>query len=623
MTRSLSLGLIFLSAPCLAGLLSTTLSAQSTNETASPPHQLPAYKVETLLVANQEPAGVMNMPVSALRYEPRVDLQTRNFAEAQADIAIRGGIFESSGFSIGALTLYDPQTGHYFAEVPVAPAMLGGPVVRTGAENAWRGFNATVGTVGYAWRPIENRGQLTVGAGQSGFNGQSFYEGRVYPREIFGGQFAADVEWARSTSDGSVAYGDHDFQRVAGRIQHRTAQHQTDVFAGYQAKFFGWPNLYTPFGVNETENLQSILFALNHRWTGEAGNEVELGAYYRRNRDDYEYNRLVPGQFNPYQHTTIVRGAALQGRRQFEGFGLKYSAQLMGDSLASTSLTAGPSAGRTFLKLALVPEKTFGSTTVSAGLAYDETNRGKHDLSPVARMQWDRREGQRFYVEYSEATQLPTYTATKSNPNAGLFRGNPTLGRETSRNLEIGTSLKAGGWRIEAAVFHRYDDDLVDWTYTQPPANSTSNPSRSANPVDIRAAGLEVIAIKRSSKYDLVLGYTWLQKDADYRLANLDASFYALNFPIHRLTAALTVRLGQGWEIRSDNEFRVQEKNIIRRIGGDRAVISTFGLHYLPPSVRGLELSVVVDNLWDSDFQELPAVPAAPRQWSGSITYRW
>lgn len=609
------------------GLATFLICSSLTAQEAAPVTLLPAYTVTTGLVANQEPVGSLNMPVSALRFEPRVDLQGRNLAEAQADIAIRGGIFESSGFRVGALSLYDPQTGHYFAEVPVAPAMLESPSIQTGLANALSGFNATVGTVAFGWRPIEQRGEVSYGVGDSGFNRQSFYEALVYPRKFLGGQFAADVEWARSESDGSIPFGDHNFQRVGGRIQHRTAQTQTDLFAGYQTKFFGWPNLYTPFDVDETENLQTVLVALNHRWTGEAGSRMEFGAYYRRNRDDYEYSRQTPGMFNPYQHTTWVRGAALHGLQQFADFGLNYSAQFMSDGLKSTSLTFGAPDKRSFLKLVLAPEKTIkladGSLTVRGGLAYDDANRAKDTVSPLARLQWDASSGQQYYLEYSEATQLPTYTALKSSPTSGLFRGNPNLGRETSRNLELGLNAKVAGWKLDAAVFYRWDDDLVDWTYTAPPIGSTSNPSRSANAVDIGAFGLETVAVRRTKNYDLVLGYTYLHKNADYRLVAVDASFYALNFPIHRLTAALTWRLGAGWEIRSDNEYRIQEKNVLRRIGGDSAVISTLGLHYLPPSMRGWEFSVLVDNLWDSDFQELPAVPASPRQVAASVSLRW
>jgi hypothetical protein len=39
--------------------------------------------------------------------------------------------------------------------------------------------------------------------------------------------------------------------------------------------------------------------------------------------------------------------------------------------------------------------------------------------------------------------------------------------------------------------------------------------------------------------------------------------------------------------------------------------------------LRGVELSLLVDNMWDSDFQEVPAVPAARRQFSAGAIWRW
>ena len=104
---------------------------------------LPELTVYSPRVANQSPVATFAMPVSALRFEPRVDLQTRNFAEGQADVTIRGGIFENTGFSVGAVSLFDPQTGHYFAEVPISPAMLRAPEIITGADLSLRSTNAT------------------------------------------------------------------------------------------------------------------------------------------------------------------------------------------------------------------------------------------------------------------------------------------------------------------------------------------------------------------------------------------------------------------------------------------------------------------------------------------------
>src|SRR5450432_3929727 len=153
--------------------------------------ELTVYSSE---VANQEPVGTFAMPVSALRFEPRVDVQARNLAEGQADIAIRGGIFENTGIRLGALSLYDPQTGHYFAEIPVAPAMLGAPAVLTGAANAAGATNATTGTVAYGWRPVRTGGALSAAAGNYATSHEEIYLGQLSDTRVLGARLGADVD---------------------------------------------------------------------------------------------------------------------------------------------------------------------------------------------------------------------------------------------------------------------------------------------------------------------------------------------------------------------------------------------------------------------------------------------
>jgi outer membrane receptor protein involved in Fe transport len=252
-----------------------------------------------------------------------------------------------------------------------------------------------------------------------------------------------------------------------------------------------------------------------------------------------------------------------------------------------------------------------------AGASYDDTNRDAAALSPMVAIELVQAQGDRFYLNYAESSQVSTYTALNSNPVAGLFRGNANLGREISRNLETGFDFRLLGWRVESAFFYRRDDQLTDWTFTR------GVTARTANAVDIATWGGELVAIRQTPRYRLVLGYTRLSKEAHYGAANIDASFYALNFAEHRLTAAMMLRLGAGWELRVDNEFRVQAKNLLRFVGGDQAWGAAAGLYYLPPRLRGVEFSALVDNLWDSDFQQVPGVPAARRQYSVGVAYRW
>lgn len=583
--------------------------------------KLPEFLVTEARVANDEPAGTMAMPVSALRYEPRADVQTRNFAEAQADVSVRGGLFESTGVRVGAAALSDPQTGHYVFELPIAPEMLRAPVVQTGLDNAQRGFNAGTGTVEFAWSPLRTGGRVSVAAGENGYRRASLYG--TAARAIDGTQnvLGGDVAVARSRSDGAVPFGDHDFERANGRLQWRTARTQTDAFVGYQRKFFGWPNLYTPFGFNETENLQTVLALVNHSWRDAHGNEFDAAAFYRRNKDDYEFNRAVPGASNPFQHATWLRGVDVAGRLQFAEAAVRYSLDVVHDNLESTALTFGRFNDRTLSKATLVSEIVTalgnGQLVSRAGAAFDHSDRDGSAWSPLVGFAWSNPTNQTVRFEYSETTQLPSYTALNSNAAAGLFRGNPNLGRSRARNLELGASTEWRGWTLEAAAFRRWDDRLVDWTFR------TGVIARTANPVDTVTDGFDILATHRGPHLDVALGYAWLRKRSDYGTALVSASFYALNFPEHRATAAVRWRVGGGFELRSDNEYRVQVPNVLRTIGGDDAVLSSLGLYYLPPRWRGWEFSVLVDNVWDSDFQEVPAVPASPRQWAAAVAFRW
>ncbi len=577
-------------------------------------------------VALQEPTVTVAAPVSALRFEPQVDVQARSFAEGQADVTIRGGTFENTGFVVGALPLYDPQTGHYAAEIPVSPHMLGAPDVRVGAEQAAAGFNATAGGVVYGWRPIRTGGAVSVGAGGDDLARGELYSGAAGELGDSGYMVGADVAVAASQGDGTRPGGDHDFNRYNGRVQLVKGGAQTDFFAGYQSKNFAWPNLYaarnqaTPLR-DERERLQTKLFVLNHRSTlGTDGDYVQAGAYHRGNRDDYR----IPAFGFVARHQTVVRGVALEGRNTItQATALRYTAGVVDDDLDSTSLTFGDFMSRTQGYGSLAGERTvsLGETrdlVLTAGVRYDESNRDGSELSPLARAELRQDTGalRTVYLSYDEATQVATYQALNASPG-GLFGGDPDLGRATTANLELGATAEAAGWALRAAVFAREDDELLDYVYD--PGNPLS--SRVATAVDLETVGAEFFARRNWERFELLLGYTFLHKDDDYTASDT-ASFYALNFAEHRFTLGAVARLGGGFELRMDNELRRQEENTLRQGGRDN-VETALGLYYFVPCVKGLVLNAQVENLWDTDYQDVPLVPSSGRAWSVGASYVW
>lgn len=620
---------------CLLGFSTLVLRAE-TGSTEAGPVELPPVTVYSPRVANQEPVGTFAMPVTALRFEPLVDVQTRNFAESQADITIRGGTFENTGLSVGALPIYDPQTGHYLAELPVAPAMLGAPSVRTGAENSFGGWGGTAGSVAYGWQPIQTGGFASIAAGDNDLFRSEVYSGYQSDKKLVGRTVAVDASAAYSESEGTRTFGDHEFTRYNARLQLADAASQTDFFVGKQEKKFGWPNMYaarnfsTPIR-EEREDLETQLLVLNHAVTiGADGDYFAVGGYLRRNKDHYAIP--VFGPATDSYHVTDVSGLALDGRAHVaEKTALLYRAGVIADEIGSNKLVVGPVNGRyddrTQYYTGLFAEHTVNAANnrdwvFTAGGNYDDSNRDAGAFSPTVKVATltPKSVVQSLYVSYAESTQLPTYTTLNNNNVAGLFIGDRNLDRATAKNLELGAGASAGLWQLKSAVFFRRDNDLVDWTYDATGLSTPGLTSRQAGAVDVDTLGVELVARRDYRFIELVLGYMFLHKDDD--LASNRGSFYALDYAEHRFTAAAIARLGAGFELRMDNEYRLQADNALRR-GSEHPLLSSVGLYYAVPRAKGLTLFGQVDNLWDVEYEDVPLVPGSPREYSFGARYAW
>jgi len=613
--------------PALLFSLSPFASASDDNNVSNAvTKEIEKITVEGSTTANTKPVGTFGSPVSNLEYDPRVDLQSRNMAEAQADVTIRGGIFENTGFRIGSATLLDPQTGHYFAEIPIAQEMLSNASVLTGADNALLGVNSSVGTVSRDWTQIKTAGSASIGAGNNSFNLQRIHSGvSMALADSPGWTLGLEGEFSRSESDGTIDNGDHDFQRVSGRIQLVGPSSQTDLFFGSQDKFFGWPNMYTPFNVNETEDLETKLLIVNHKQEYAKNSTFEISAYYRNNKDHYVFSRENPDVFQAF-HETDVKSIAFSGRHaQTPLFALNYSAQFIADSIESTTLENNFTS-RNYYKFSVLPEylmelKDDQTLTFRLGAAFDDTNRDDSQASLIGDITWDvvnaDDTSQTIYLSYAQASQVAGYTAIGGSNTGGLFRSNYNLERETTKNIELGLALDRDTWRLDSAIFYRQDKDLTDWTYS---LNSTS--ARSANPVDIDTLGVELLAVKRFENTEIITSYTFLEKSEDYGAADIDASFYALNFPDHRVTLGVIWHPTDIVEVRVDNEWRKQEENTLRN-GDDDALFTHLSLKISPSQIKGLDIVLAADNLWDESFEEVPGTPGRGEQYTISATYSW
>ena len=627
---------------CLGLTLGGTVIAQEVPTSTEEDHIEQALSLPTLIVSGQEtanlrPVTTYDSPVSNLEFNPRIDFQSRNMAEAQGDVTIRGGIFENTGFRVGSATLIDPQTGHYSAELPIAPEMLTAPEILVAGDNALYGFNSTVGTISYGWSQIQDGGSVTLGGGDHDLNFQRLHHavtGTFANAEDW--SWGAEIETSRSESDGTIQYGDHNFDRTTGRVQLVGPNSQTDFFAGYQSKFFGWPGMYTATPTNhETESLKTRLFSMNHQQNYGTKSYWKLSSYYRQNNDYFVLKRNNPSYYNA-THETKSGAVALAGKHELnEAFAINHSVQLSADSIDSkaifnsnptAALEEGHFTSRSYIKVSVLPEyhlplEENEALSFRAGASFDDTNRGSSEVSPIADITWEQSDtngqSEKVYLSYSQTTQVSGYGAIGGSEDSGTFRSNHDLDREISQNLELGIALNRSKWSFESAIFYRWDDDHVDWTYSE---NNTS--ARSAKGVDIETFGIELIASKRWNTVEAIASYTFLDKDEDYGDDTIDASFYALNYANHRITLGAIWSPCETVEVRIDNEWRSQEDNDLRSTDNE-ALFTHIGVSVYPPEIDGLELFVAVDNAWDDDYEEVPGTPGRSDQVSCGATYHW
>ena len=597
-------------------------AAPAHGENGTEAEEITEITVSAQRVANLRPAGTYAAPATALRFDPLTELQSRGLAEGQSDVTVRGGVFENTGFKAGAVTILDPQTGHYVAELPIDPALLSTPAIFKGIDSAVEGFNSAIATVSFGIGQVDDGGDATLGVGSDSLNYQALRFGHVADNGV-----GIALSAARSEGDGTLPNGDHDFARYNVQLQLADDDVRTDLIIAYQDKFYGWPGAYTGFAtLPETDNTKTTLLLLNQRRESNNG-WFEYSGFYRRLENDYDFNRTdfetgVPGSF---EHETRVMAAGFQGMQQVGRIGWRYGGQLTRDELVrSTDLTNGSFTERSYATMTIVP--TFKSTLAGGstlawrgGLTFDYSNRDGSEVSPLLGVSLERIDGNgvtTWALEYAATSQLPGYTALKSNPT-GLFGGNPDLGRETARQLALSVTRDAGDWQARAAAFVREDEDLVDWTF------ATGAPfARQANPVDLDVVGVEAFLTRNWERLDLAAGFTWLNKDSDYGDAQVDASFYALNFARQRATLALRYRFARKFELRLDNEYRRQEDNPLR-VGDDNTYLASASLHWNHTAAEGFVLAIVADNLTDSDFQTFPGTPAYGRNYSVNASWRW
>jgi iron complex outermembrane receptor protein len=555
-------------------------------------------RVMTVITRDQIERLPVQSVADVLRLASSIDVRMRGVRGVQSDFAIRGANFGQMLVLVDGVRLNDAQSGHHNGDIPVPLDAVERIEVLYGPGSSLFGADAFGGTVNVITRRTVEQPSLIVQGGSFGLasgRGQVGFE-RGAVRE------ALSVSADRSSG---FMY-DRDFKTtiVRSRTSLGTA---TGLSFSHLWKEFGANNFY---GGNapSREWTNQTLVAADHRFGDIAGWSTSVNASYRTHGDRFLFNQLQP-QLSDNRHRTHAVLGAFSGARRVGGIGtVTLGFEGGGDWIRSTNL--GDHSTSRVSGFGEWRQDIGTRTQIDGTLRVDRYNEFGTSWSPSAGIGWWPTSAVRLRASAGRAFRVPTFTERYYSDPANLARAE--VGPETSWGGEGGVDLLLqGGWIVQATMFGRADEDVIDWLRP-----TTTVRWQTYNIRDVDTRGLELGVRKTFTSGSMILGeYTAL----DVNAAAVDQlSKYVLDYAPHSFVAAAAIPLPAGFSAAPRIEYRRRSRTT-----------GTFDYVLVDARIgkritRSFELFVEGSNLLDESYQEIAgvAMPGATVAMSLAITTR-
>jgi iron complex outermembrane receptor protein len=574
--------------------LTTLLAALAASATET---NIPTVTV-TAAAQTAESAEVYDV----IRAEPGVILMTQG--GSQNDLSVRGSTFTGAGLSLGGLTLRNPQTEHFNAELPLPATMLSRPDIKTGLDNQG---GHLVGTIGLDLLPMSGKKQLEAGFGSDHRDWQSLLVQQMLSETLGLGVFAG-----RESANG-VDYPDNDYDReyIGGHLQFHENDTQVDLIIAHQEKEFGARGYYGVTDVlpaqEATEDTLIFLSALKGDINADY---LRGGISWHEFRDDYQ----LPTISYRNQHRSRISSAFFDGRTlEVNGWALGWNTSVDEERIASSGLGFHH---RTRGGVSLLPQWRGDRLKIIVGGRGEFFTGKSPEYLPQLGAEYLLSDNLTAFASYTETVRLPSYT--ELGYDSLYVSGNSNLNAQTTQQIEAGLKgipSESMDWKL--TVFHRRSHDTIDRLYTSPTTGIYTNLET------VSTFGTEAqIGWYPAQNMEVQLAYTWMHKDKEASDYGTYASRYELDYPEHLVQLYLLWKPVEAVEIGTVQTLQWQTDNNART-SSDFGADSSFVIRFTPPQADFATLSLMVNNAWDEDFQTFPG-QRPPERFAGvSLTLNW
>lgn len=482
-----------------------------------------------------------------LDYVAGIDIRQRGTNSIQADISVRGGSFDQVLVLLNGVNLTDPQTGHHNLDIPVSLSDVSRIEILQGASARVLGTNAFSGAINIVTE-YPNRRSLTaelIGGSYATF-GQSL-SGSIGTQKLH--TFASV---SNKSSKGYMTNTDYQFFNLfsqTGLNSDKFGYFNLQLAA--QLKDFGANSFYTLAYPMQYESTKTFMGALSwdlykDKWSYNAQ------VYWRRHHDRFELFRdsvtNKPMWYKTHNyHLTDITGAkatvAYLSRIGKTTLGLDVRNEHIYSNVLGTPIDSMKAplekngyftkANNRLIETVFVDHSiNFNRWYVSLGAAgTNSTTFGLNYYGGVD-IAYAFNNHFRVFADANSAVRIPTFTDLYYKSATQI--ANPDLQPERSQTIEIGAKLNKLGWQLDATVYKRFGQNVIDWV-----KEPDSTKWQSQNLTKVNALGTDITlryTFKHFAVKTVAVSYSYLQMD---KSADDYDSKYALDYLKNKFIVSL------------------------------------------------------------------------------------
>lgn len=534
-----------------------------------------------------------------LHYVAGVDIRQRGAHGVQADAGIRGSTFDQVLILINGIKISDAQTGHHSLNLPIDVdnieriEVLKGPAARIFGQNAFAGAINII-----TKNPDKAFIKLQAIGGSNGLGGFRISAAQTNDK------VKHYLSASRDFSDGYQYNTAYTINNFFYQSQVNTNVGKLSMLAGYTDRAFGANGFYaSPAFTDQYETVQTSLAAVTLQTQPSEKVSLHHRIYWRRNFDDYIFNRFNPSAYrNLHLNNTVgyEANATLTHNHGSTGLGLDVN-QLW---LRSTNLGDRE---RTVVTLFVehrieLLNKRFHLTP---GIQFNFYSDFGANIFPGIDAGLNLTQHVAVFGNMGYTYRVPTYTDLYYSDPANL--GNPELQPEYAISYEGGLKLiQSKKVQGQVSYFVRDGKRIIDWTKVQ-----ESDPWRPDNLIGINMQGIDLNISWKPAKFIAVnAGYTYI--DAD-KVSDSGFSRYAFENLNHQVQGGVTLFYSKSFSHSINYRYC------------DRANLPDYHLVDTRLMWQGKTFGAFTDltNIFDVTYKETNLVTMPGRWFKLGVSYRF